>query len=716
VNFAAGVKVITNTIPKELAIALTTVPGVEDYGKAVIFSEDGFVLDTIEGGGGSGELEEEVEDIRSDLDTLTSSVGTAISDISNLDGRVDTLEDHLTDTNNPHSVTASQVGNAIAQWNADKIRGITVTQTAPSDEQVLTYDSGTESILFRTLSGGNLTLPLGISDGGHGKTTAREGLANLGGAGPFINGVNYGLTGDGSTDDTTAFRAAVTAAMSANVPLFLPPGTYKLVATTEYPNIVLHYTNLTILGSGRENTILDVYPKVSDAISLWCFESILNGSKLIVKDLTILGATSTTASGTALNTTVDCGVVKATYQAPYTNSGVIDFINVDVNAPYWTKGVWAANGAYKIRYLDCNIHVLFDCIDAYESTNTTDQAFVEVIGGVLHSGRTAAECGGDPTGVCIYAHPAVSVKVTGTHFIGNKRACVKQYSVNQDPAFPPLWSNFSNCTCEDCEGFFLITPGLADSVSVVSNCSLGQAAVGIRNTTLITNCTFDGAGFYTPAGSLEPNGFTATIKSCSFKVRTAGNLSLCDMAFGNWYVEDCKFVYANSTNSGAIAINMTASANPAAISGFTTIKNCLFVDPHAQTIYSYVRASLTRVSNVVVDGCKFVGTPTYGAVRMATTHASSVFEVNNCDFVGITGAGKPLGIDNEDNDAGVIRGEGNRFGANVFTGQGTLRPSYITIRKAINYASVASAGNVYLDRDFNQHKISGSWCNSWRGK
>lgn len=54
---------------------------------------------------------------------------------------VDTLlTSHTGNTSNPHSVTATQVGNTIAQWNANQIQGIPVSATTPSTGQVLKYN------------------------------------------------------------------------------------------------------------------------------------------------------------------------------------------------------------------------------------------------------------------------------------------------------------------------------------------------------------------------------------------------------------------------------------------------------------------------------------------------------------------------------------------------------------------------------------------------
>jgi len=51
------------------------------------------------------------------------------------------LDTHLSDFANPHVVTASQVGNTVAQWNANQIQGTSVDATDIEDGYVLKYNS-----------------------------------------------------------------------------------------------------------------------------------------------------------------------------------------------------------------------------------------------------------------------------------------------------------------------------------------------------------------------------------------------------------------------------------------------------------------------------------------------------------------------------------------------------------------------------------------------
>jgi hypothetical protein len=55
-------------------------------------------------------------------------------------------------SNNPHTVTAAQVGNATAQWNADKIQDRDISASAPSSGQVLAWN--TVEVAWTDQSGG----------------------------------------------------------------------------------------------------------------------------------------------------------------------------------------------------------------------------------------------------------------------------------------------------------------------------------------------------------------------------------------------------------------------------------------------------------------------------------------------------------------------------------------------------------------------------------
>ncbi|MEO0987492.1 MAG: hypothetical protein AAFY20_18430 [Cyanobacteria bacterium J06639_14] len=54
------------------------------------------------------------------------------------------LDTHEADQTNPHSVTAEQVGNDTAQWNAYQLLGVPLLQSTPQDAEVWAYNSVTQ--------------------------------------------------------------------------------------------------------------------------------------------------------------------------------------------------------------------------------------------------------------------------------------------------------------------------------------------------------------------------------------------------------------------------------------------------------------------------------------------------------------------------------------------------------------------------------------------
>jgi len=66
-----------------------------------------------------------------------------------------------------------------------------------------------------------------------------------------INVKDYGAVGNGSTDDTTALNTAKAAAVSSNLPLFFPPGTYKITSALVWTD-----DGLEVIGCGPVNTVV----------------------------------------------------------------------------------------------------------------------------------------------------------------------------------------------------------------------------------------------------------------------------------------------------------------------------------------------------------------------------------------------------------------------------------------------------------------------------
>jgi len=103
-----------------------------------------------------------------------------------------TLDNHVSNFNNPHMTTAAQVGNTVAQWNASELQGVSISSTTPTSTQVLAYN-------------GSVWIPTTLSV----LTSAAENLTAVGG-GSAINpstSIRYTyvtVTGSGTAVGTLA--------------------------------------------------------------------------------------------------------------------------------------------------------------------------------------------------------------------------------------------------------------------------------------------------------------------------------------------------------------------------------------------------------------------------------------------------------------------------------------------------------------------------------
>lgn len=69
-------------------------------------------------------------------------------------------------------------------------------------------------------------------------------------AGASINVLDYGVVGDGTTNDTAAFQDAIDAAATTNQSVFVPAGTYYLTDTLNMPTVTSEGGGLVMIGEG----------------------------------------------------------------------------------------------------------------------------------------------------------------------------------------------------------------------------------------------------------------------------------------------------------------------------------------------------------------------------------------------------------------------------------------------------------------------------------
>lgn len=158
-------------------------------------------------------------------------------------------------------------------------------------------------------------------------------------SGAVINVKYYGAVGNGSTDDTAAIQTAFTAAASARLPVFFPPGTYNI--TSPITGQGAAYTN--IIGSGRGCTKLVQVTAGQNALSFGLVTPITNffGMSQIDIQCTGIGATGLQivfGTGTQVQSFVLQGV---------------QFSGSTINASnYWTNPVIVTNYPYNSYWYD----------------------------------------------------------------------------------------------------------------------------------------------------------------------------------------------------------------------------------------------------------------------------------------------------------------------------------------------------------------------------
>jgi hypothetical protein len=112
-------------------------------------------------------------------------------------------------------------------------------------------------------------------------------------SGSTKNVVDYGATGDGTTDDTTAIQASITSTygneVSTGNTLNLPRGVFKTSETIEINNSAQTFDvdNITLQGAGRQSTVIDAAASTSGP-GIELVHSIFNN----ISDLTVLNATT----------------------------------------------------------------------------------------------------------------------------------------------------------------------------------------------------------------------------------------------------------------------------------------------------------------------------------------------------------------------------------------------------------------------------------------
>jgi len=165
---------------------------------------------------------------------------------------------------------------AVSLANAATLNGFIITDRGAST--LYTWQSGDQSV---NIDGGFYVAPTADATGASGAWAASV---------TDITPMLYGAVGDGSTDDTTAIQAAITAAnATTNKRLYFPAGTYKITA-----QLIIH-SGATWHGDGLDRTIIQVDSSAGNIVP---FRTNTTSNIATAQSVTSITSSTTTATVT----------------------------------------------------------------------------------------------------------------------------------------------------------------------------------------------------------------------------------------------------------------------------------------------------------------------------------------------------------------------------------------------------------------------------------
>ena len=194
------------------------------------------------------------------------------------------LDNHIGNTNNPHTVTAAQVGNITAQWNANKLQGVNIAVTSPQDGCALIYESNTNSYEPKEPFDDKMTSA--IFDDFVGASFTNIWIMNENGTGSnvtLIDGVGgqAQLTSGTSTNDYSD--------ISSSKKLTKIGSAFTIRIRIKLDSITDNIVNIGVISD--DNNLIDFQYDASDAGANW-FARTINAGTATNTDTTVAANTS----------------------------------------------------------------------------------------------------------------------------------------------------------------------------------------------------------------------------------------------------------------------------------------------------------------------------------------------------------------------------------------------------------------------------------------
>jgi hypothetical protein len=174
---------------------------------------------------------------------------------------------------------AITINNNSALTEAALEKTLTRTGTVPNQMEA-NLDMNSNRILNLPVPGGN-DEPLRVQDLADFLGPGQLNIINLSSA-SYINVKDFGATGNGSTDDTSAIQAAINATPYGGT-LYIPAGRYKLIGSGA--TILSRNTPINIFGDGMASTVLAAANTVPNTRDWLTFDATATGLGWSVRGL-----------------------------------------------------------------------------------------------------------------------------------------------------------------------------------------------------------------------------------------------------------------------------------------------------------------------------------------------------------------------------------------------------------------------------------------------
>ena len=500
------------------------------------------------------------------------------------------IDAHISDNSNPHGVTASQVGNTVAQWNANQLQGSTLnigTPGAGEDTFTVTWDNTAGE--FVLAEGGSNISNANLSWSGGSTSQNLEGneLAFTGGLNKFEK---VELT---ATDRGLLINRVTTAQMN----LISSPTTNEIVYNTDL-NGLYRYDGSNWVALSAGYGIVEV---VNDGN---------NGVPVYFADLQ--SALETCKTGTNTVTLYSNLSLTAEINIKHSSSGIGFGYNFD-------SLIINTNG-FKITYDNSANDYIFDV--------SLNQQEFKIVGkgrlDRLNSSGTGSSC------LVVLGTGVVELDATFYNDSGN----AANVQVSQTSDYSSYICNFNNSNFignpqTTTAAALELRNGNFKKFNVISQ--NGNRALTLRNTESVSNLTYTntstGNGLEMVGSGQKISKFTGTTNAGKNLVNTNLDNVFDDFTLSgsggiSSLISSTKGSFSNGT------INASGTSYTSLIINPTKLDNLTFIN--TSTGYVYI-ANNTAISNQVLKNCFFTSIGDYSTrIEIVSAGEKAIFD--NCIF------------------------------------------------------------------------------------